>query len=64
MDPKVFLNFEGRWHSKKFGNPDVVLADTLDDLDSDSAGKNTFLDVTRRQEGIMNTDTYFCYDES
>ena len=47
-DPKTFLNFEGKWNNKRDGNPDVVLADSLDDLESDNQGKNTFLDTAHR----------------
>ena len=50
-DPQMLLNFEGRWGRKKNQDTaDVVLADSMEDLESDSTGKNTFLDTTRRQE--------------
>ena len=53
-DPLMLLNFEGRWMNKN-GNADVVLADSMEDLESDSTGKNTFLDVTHRQGEMDNS---------
>ena len=53
-DPLTLLNFEGRWMNKN-GNADVVLADSMEDLESDSTGKNTFLDVTHRQGEMDNS---------